>query len=493
MHSLSHKNCAPIAQTCADVSPTLELGDIVRTEIGGCTMNVRACTILIADDDKYVRDDLKDLLQSDGHTLLFAATAKETLDRIQESIPDLVLLDLKFPDCDDLRILQRIKRDLPQTEVIMLTSQTEDLTQVVAAIKSGAFDYVGKPFEPEELRNRVYRALELRSLSKSQDRLLKEIEVLGSLDALVGNSSLMLLVRETITRFADLDGCVLVNGESGTGKELVARSLHYCSRRRSRPFVTVNCASIPATLVESVLFGHRKGAFTGAVENSRGKFDVVEDGTLFLDEIGDMPLEQQAALLRVLEYRTFTPIGEFKERQCKARFVFATNKDLRQLVKDGLFREDLYYRIKVASVAMPALQHRTEDIPALVGYYANKLSAEMGRNVIKVREDVMALFKRYDWPGNVRELKHVLEGAIMLLPVTRDEIALQDLPSDILASSRKENGASLTSSECREKEELILALKQCLGNQTQVAKMLGVHRNTIRSRIRYYGLAGSEF
>jgi two-component system, NtrC family, response regulator AtoC len=261
------------------------------------------------------------------------------------------------------------------------------------------------------------------------------------------------------------------------------------SRRRSHPFVVVNCASIPEALVESVLFGHRRGAFTGAVESAKGKFEIAGEGTVFLDEIGDMPLSQQAALLRVLEYRSFTPVGEVAERACKARFLLATNRDLRECVREGTFREDLYYRINVAAITLPALKSRNEDIPMLVDHFRARLCAEMGRAPVSVAPEVVDLFERYDWPGNVRELKNVLEGAIMLIGSRQSEITLRDLSVELLASRIVTGDTNTTESEMREKEDLIRALRQSDGNQTQAARILGVHRNTIRSKIRYFGIS----
>jgi len=453
-------------------------------------MTAPQCTVLVADDDRYVRDDLSELLSED-YQLLFASTAAETWQQISRKQPDLVLLDIKFPDNQDLSLLQRIRSEAPGVDVIMLSSQTADLTLIVEAIKLGAYDYIGKPFTPEELLNRVQRALELRKTRRSQDRLLREMEERSGIDRLIGTSDAMNQLRQNIRRLASVDGCVLFQGESGTGKELGARALHYLSRRRAAPFVVVNCSSVPEHLVESVFFGHRRGAFTGAVDNSRGRFEAAEDGTIFLDEIGDMPLSQQSSLLRVLEYRRFTPVGESREKECRARFILATNRDLRERVRDGSFREDLFFRIRVATVQMPPLRMHLEDVRELVSCFLLKLSAEMGRKPVQPTPEVLALFERYDWPGNVRELKNVLEGALMLSEHDRDELRLQDLPAELLAA-RVEGGQGTGRSqqERQEREDLLRALQQSDWNQTRAAKLLGVHRNTVRARIRYFGLTG---
>jgi DNA-binding NtrC family response regulator len=452
-------------------------------------MHSKPTTILIADDDKYIRDDLADLLKSESATLLFAATARDTWEKVSAEKPDLVLLDIKFPDSNDLGLLEKIKAAYPKIAVIILTSQSENVPQIVSSIQIGAFDYVPKPFVGEELRNRIHKALALQKLAHSQEYLLKELEQRAGLDQFIGKSPAIQRVVENVRKLAPTDGCVLIQGETGTGKELVARALHYLSERRSSPFVVVNCGAIPEALVESVLFGHRKGAFTGAVESAKGKFEAAEDGTIFLDEIGDMPLAHQTSLLRVLEYRRFTPVGETKERECRARFVLATHRDLRERVKEGAFREDLFFRINVASVALPSLRSRPEDVPLLVEHYVKRLCAEMGRPNVQIDADVIDLLGKYDWPGNVRELKNVLEGALMFSAPQQQRLTLQDLPLELLASRGNEGASRLSERERNEKKEILKALQQSNGSQTQAAKLLGLHRNTIRSKIRYYGLS----
>jgi two-component system response regulator HydG/two-component system response regulator AtoC len=268
--------------------------------------------------------------------------------------------------------------------------------------------------------------------------------------------------------------------------------LHYLSKRAGNPFVIVNCSSIPEALVESILFGHKRGAFTGAVDSVKGRFEVAEEGTVFLDEIGDMPVSQQSSLLRVLEYRRFTPVGDNRERECRARFVLATNRDLREGVREGTFREDLFYRVNVATVQMPPLRARPEDIPALVDHYHRRISAEMGRVPGAVHPEVIRLFQQYDWPGNVRELKNVIEAALMLRDRKEVEITPRDLPPELLAvrAEGSPTGPALSPQERQEKQELIRALQQCQWNQTKAAQVLGCHRNTVRARLRYFGLSG---
>jgi DNA-binding NtrC family response regulator len=451
-------------------------------------------TILIADDEEYIRDDLTHVLGNSGYRLVTASTAAQTLQCVLDEQPDLVLLDLKFPDCDDLSLLKRIKDQAKNTEVIIVSSQSGNLSLVVQAIKNGAFDYIAKPFVPEELINRVEKALSLQALKRSQTYFINQLQEREGLDKLIGQSAAMNQVRDTIQKFADSDLCVLIRGETGTGKELAARALHCQGRRSSQPFVAINCASIPETLVESVFFGHKRGAFTGAVESVKGKFEAAGNGTIFLDEIGDMPLLQQTSLLRVLEYRKYSPVGSNEEKECRARFILATNRDLKESIRKGLFREDLYYRINVASISLPPLRSRLEDVECLTDYYCKRFAAEIGRNEIKVAPDVLTLFKQYDWPGNVRELRHVIEGSIMLADPEQNDLSFKELPPEILAlrTDSKTTDPQLSAKQRDEKTKLIRALQESGGNQTQAAKLLGCHRNSVRAWVRFFGITDSN-
>ena len=486
LHSALH-NRSGDAQSCAGERATL-YSSATHTTAERRPMHKLSCTILIADDDANIRGDLEDLLKDSGARLLMAETAEQTKRVVDEERPAIVLLDIKFPDCNDLTVLKYIKKAHPRIEVLIISSQTTDVAMIVDAIKSGANDYVPKPFIPEELFNRIEKAKRIAELVSEQEELVKRLLEESGVNRLVGNSPAMQQVRESIQKFQDWDGSVVILGESGTGKELVARALHIQSRRRAKPFIAINCAAVPEALMESIFFGHRRGSFTGAIETSVGKFESAGEGTIFLDEIGDMPLPQQASLLRVLEYRRFTPLGETKERECRARFVFATNRNLIECVRAGSFREDLFYRINVARVNLPPLRSRLEDLTELSTYYCAKIAGELGKPAFRVSDEVLGIFRNYDWPGNVRELRNILESSAIGLDRNVSEISAADLPADLQSTDL----AVATPEVRHEREELIRALQRSGGNQTHAARILKVHRNTIRARMRQYGLDGLQ-
>ena len=448
---------------------------------GACEMTSGDFNVLVADDDQCIRDDIAEILKDLPYTLHFAATAEATWTAALKIRPDLVLLDIKFPDCRDLSLLKRIKKDLRDIPVIIVSSQA-DTKDVVEAIRMGAYDYVVKPFKSLELRNRIENALSLKTARKNEEFLIQEISRQSGIENLIGDSESMKHARELIRKFADKDGCVLIQGESGTGKELAARALHNLSKRRNQPFVPINCASIPETLVESLLFGHKKGIFTGAHDSAVGLFEAARDGTIFLDEIGDMPLPQQASLLRVIEYRRFTPLGEATERVCRARFVFATNRDLQNRCETGKFREDLYYRIRVASIVMPPLRARRDDIDGLSEHYSRKLCAEMARPTVTLSKDALELLRKYTWPGNVRELRNVLESTIMQVDDCTTILGVNDFPSELQAIDEKNLDSEA------ERLALLNALKTTGGSINDTANLLKWHRNTVSRKMRAYGL-----
>jgi DNA-binding NtrC family response regulator len=442
-------------------------------------------SILLADDDEYVLEILTEVAKDLCGEISLARSAKEAIDHTIRKAPDVVVLDICFPDCQDLSLLNLIKKESPSTEVIVL-SAVKSVPLVVESIKLGAFDFVQKPFIREELQNRISKALTLQQLRKSQDCLIKQIE--EDHGTLIGQSQAVRDARRMIAKLSNSESTVLIQGESGTGKELAARALHMLSPRRSSPFVVLNSASIPQSLTESVLFGHRRGAFTGATETMKGSFETVGDGTLFLDEIGDMPTAQQTSLLRVLEDRRFRPVGETAEKECRGRFVTATNRDLRRRVEQNMFREDLFYRLSVATIFMAPLRDRLEDIPLLVAYLCQCLTSRMGRPPMAVDPAVLKLFEKYSWPGNVRELKNVLETAIILCEPRQEMITLTDISPHIGPHEKGPRNRPLSKLDNNQRDEIIRTLHQCNGNQLQCAKLLGMHRNTLRNKIRALGI-----
>jgi two-component system nitrogen regulation response regulator NtrX len=454
-------------------------------------MSISPRTVLIADDDQHVVDTLKDAVSGLADNILSANSAAQTWRSVVQDRPELVLLDLKFPDSSDVNLLQRIREEVPDAEVIII-SATRDATTIVESIKSGAFDFISKPFIRAELRNRVQRALELQELRDSRERLLHELEEHSGFGLLIGESGMMRKIRQTLRQLADSDTTVLLTGESGTGKELAARALHHMSRRRNKPFVIENMAAVPENLAESVFFGHRRGAFTGAQDSTKGFFEQAGSGTLFLDEIGEMPLMQQRGLLRVMEYRRFKPVGDTRELQCNARFVLASNKDLFELVRNGQFREDLYYRVSVTTVNMPPLRAHREDIPLIAQDLCMRLCRNMGRRTVHMAPDAIALLQDHTWPGNVRELRNVLETAVMLADTHQENITAKDLPGAFRTPDAASAQGQMTVLERQEMAEIRRVLQIYDGNQSKAAQVLGMHRNTLRKRLQNAGLRSSH-
>ena len=450
----------------------------------------RMPTILIADDDANIRESLARMLMKQGYKLMFAETAAETRQQIAEHQPELVLLDLMFPDCNDLSLLRHLKTTAPELSIIMISANTEDLRPVVEAIHAGADDWIPKPFERQNLIVRVEKVLRDHAGKQAQQFYLKERQEAAGLNRLVGESAPMEHVRSTIQNLAGNDCCVLIQGESGTGKELAARALHNLSDRKSQPFIAINCASIPEQLAESELFGHEKGAFTGADKVRKGIFEEAADGTVFLDEIGEMPMAQQAKLLRVLETKKYTRVGGHDEQNCNARIVAATNAELQDAIKAKKFRLDLFHRINVGKISMPALRDHPEDIPAIVEQCLLGLTAKMGRQKTTVHTAVMKLFMEYDWPGNVRELQNALEGILACCGKGQTEIAVRDLPVELqgLGVGDGASDTDLSELDRQEKRSILKALQQTGGNQTQAAKLIGMSRNTMTRRVKYYGI-----
>ena len=443
--------------------------------------------VLIADDDRAICDMLQEIVEGMGHETSLAHSAADALLTAEKSQPDLVLLDLRFPDCADLSTLEGILSKSPSTDVIMVTAETDDLGIVREATRLGAFDYVPKPIREDDIRIRVTRVSERRSLVKSHARAMTELVKGRQIGDIIGESpAIQNLVRQ-IRDIAVYDTPVVITGETGTGKELLARALHYDGPRQKAPFVSINCAALPRELTESELFGHEKGAFTGAQASRKGAFEEAGDGTIFLDEIGDMNLQAQAALLHVLECGEYRSVGG-RKKKARARVVMATNQDIEALVRDSRFRKDLYYRANRVRLRAPPLRERKEDIPALADHFLHLIEAKVGKGVREIAGRALGALQQYRWPGNVRELRNEIERAHIR---ARDGcIRLGDLSPETLAArlASEDQDGEVDPQSLDDIQKLVDALRAAGGNVTQAAKMLDVHRNTVHRWLRKYDL-----
>lgn len=447
-------------------------------------------TILLVDDEPNLRDVLAVGLNDLGYRTLAAGSGRDALDILQREDIDLVLTDLRMPGIGGRELLQEIKRTRPALPVILMTaySTVKDAVQV---IKEGAFDYIGKPFEMDELTATIGNALRLYDVLRDNARLRAALEERHSFDTLIGNSPAFRAVIKAITEVCESRANVLLTGESGTGKEMVAQAIHYNSPRRDAPFIALNCAAIPEGLLESELFGHVKGAFTGAISSRAGRFAQADRGTLFLDEIGDMPLPVQAKILRVLQERAFEPVGGTQTRTVDVRIIAATNKNVGEAIKEGRFREDLFYRLNVFPISLPALRERTEDIPLLANHFAQEVATGMGRRFSGFTPAAIQAMQAYAWPGNIRELQNCVERAII---VSRNErIDVPDLPRDLFErpSDLKPQGLPAKLDEELERIErgyLVEALRQAEGVQVKAAEMLGISERSFWHRMKKYAI-----
>lgn len=445
--------------------------------------------ILLVDDDPSLCRVTQFQLTQAGYEVVTANRGDEGLRKFKEECPDLVITDLKMPGLDGVELLTEVKRIAPQSLVIVITAHGS-IETAITAMKRGAHDYLRKPFEKDELLVVVEKALNYQGLVESNLHLQEELLQRYRFDNIVGASAAMEKVFNIIRRVSQTDSTVMLQGESGTGKELIARAIHYSSPRQKKPFVAVNCPAIPEHLMESELFGHVKGSFTGALTDRAGKFETANGGTIFLDEIADMRLDLQSKLLRVLQEQEIDKVGGKGPVKIDVRVVAATNKDLKQCVDDGKFREDLYYRLSVVPIRLPALRERKEDIPLLVQHFLRDLGAPQ----IKVDPEVYRALQAYSFPGNVRELHNVVEQTYVLRQ-REDRLTLDDLP-DLIRSVNGTLGDGKLRLEIPpeginleevEKELIGLALKKAEGNQNKAAQLLGITRQTLIYRMEKYG------
>ncbi len=446
--------------------------------------------ILVVDDDASLRRILEYNLAEEGHSVATAKSAEDALRVLERTSFDLVLTDIKMSGMDGMDLLRRVKDEAPDTQVIVITA-FGTIEMAVEAMKAGAFEYITKPFNRDELKLAARKALRVKNLETENVRLKREVTRKYGFENIVGDSPPMQRVFRLVEKVADTDAPILITGESGTGKELVARAIHYRSRRFERPFLAVNCAAIPRELLESELFGHVKGSFTGAVRDRPGKFEEAKGGTLFLDEIGELPVELQAKILRALQEMEVTPVGSNAAVRVSARIVTATNRDLEEEIGEGRFREDLYYRLAVVPVHMPSLRERPEDVPLLVAHFLKSLAPG---EPVTVTPKALEALKAYTWKGNVRELENTIERLLILRE--SDCIDLTDLPEKIRhpATEAGKGGFQFTlppegiGLEEAEKALIEEALRRTGWNQSRAAQLLRVPRHILLYRMEKFGI-----
>ncbi len=452
--------------------------------------------ILVVDDERSMREFVSILLKKQGYDVDLADSGENAFAKIDDEDYDLILTDLKMPGASGLDVLAYTKKRDPSVQVILMTAYATSDT-AVEAMKRGARDYVTKPFKVEELLVQVDKALEIRELERENFYLKQELAGRNRLDRLVGKSGAMKQVYDMVLRVAPTRTTVLITGESGTGKELVARAIHTNSDRDKHPFVPVNCGAIPEALIESELFGHVRGAFTGAVGDKKGLFTTAGGGTLFLDEIGELPMPMQVKLLRVLQERVLKPVGSVREIEVDIRVVAATNKDLKAMVSAGEFRDDLYYRLNVIQITLPALRERREDLPLLVQHFLEKYASDMRKDILGVERSAMDVLLSYPYDGNVRELENIIERAVTL--ETAEMITVDSLPyhmqkgGDLVQWANDlaipEDGLELDAIvENLERNLITKALRRTKGVRKEAAKLLGITFRSMRYRLDKYGI-----
>jgi len=438
-------------------------------------------SVLIIDDDKLIRKSLASHFRKKGFQVFSAQDGGVGIKLFKENLPDLVLLDIRLPDVNGLEVLKKIKKQNPQACIIIMTAY-DDMKTTVEAVKSGAFEYLVKPLDYVELDLVIDKVYKVKNLEDKMSYLVGEKQKEYTIDNIIGSTSEMREVYKLIGSVANTRANILIQGESGTGKELVAKAIHYNSIYGDEPFIVINCSALSDTLLESELFGHVKGAFTDAVHETKGKFEVAGKGTLFLDEIGDVSLNLQSKLLRVIENRDFMKVGGEKLLKTEARVIAATNHELKNLVKQGKFREDLYYRLKVVEIHLPPLRERKEDIPELVAYLLEKINRELRKNVKKVPPDVMDYLVDFPWKGNVRELENALTRAVIL--AKGDVLLKENLPQE--KKEKEIIPKKLVSLNEVEKEYIQHVLKKVKGNKSKASRILQISRPTLDKKISDY-------
>jgi len=435
--------------------------------------------LLIVDDEFIVRDSLGKWFGEEGYSVSVAGSAREALAQMAQRPFDLALLDIKMPGTDGVELQSRMREINPEMAVIMMTGYAS-VDTAVAALKNGAYDYVSKPFDPEDIAHTVRNALAHKRAEQENVRLRETVAAVARPQEIVGRSAAIRRVLEAVETVGPSEATALITGESGTGKELVARAIHAASPRRCNPLVVIHCGALTETLLESELFGHEKGAFTGAQYRRKGSFEVADGGSVFLDEIGDISLKMQTDLLRVLQEREITRVGGSHPIHVDFRCIAATNKDLETLIEEGKYRCDLFYRLNVFPIHLPPLRERKEDIPLLADYFVRKFSTSMNKRIVRVSPQAMSLLRQCEWRGNVRELENAVERAMVV--AQEPELREQDFSLRIPAS--KQAPRSL---EDAERLHILSVLEECGGNQTRAAEILEIDRVTLHNKLKKYG------
>ena len=448
-------------------------------------------TILIIDDEEVIRKALEKHLKHQGYQVLLAADGEKGLQMTKEEEVDAVMVDLKMPNISGMEVVKKIQETNPDIICVVMTA-FGTIPSAIEAIKSGAYHYLTKPFELEEIKEILNKALEFRRLKRENVQLKKQLKAKYKFDSIVGESEAIMNIFRLVEKVANTDSTVLITGESGTGKELVARAIHYNSQRSDHSLITVNCSAIPENLLESELFGHVKGAFTGAIATKLGRFELAHRGTIFLDEIGDMSQNLQVKLLRVLQERRFEPVGSTRSKEVDVRIITATNRNLEKMIAEGHFREDLYYRLHVIPINIPPLRERTSDISLLIDHFVKVANKNNEKKVSGFSREALRICEQYDWPGNVRELENLVERLIVLnetgtvtashLPSFLNEKKTEELYGPITIPDR---GISFKAAISNFESELILkALKKTHGNKNKAALLLHLNRTTLVEKIK---------
>jgi len=446
-------------------------------------MNTKDIGILVVDDEFSVRDSLYNWFKTEGYRVDTAENATEALKKLQENNWDIVLLDIKMPGMDGMELQKHIKR-IDSSIIIIIITAYATVDTAVEAMKEGAFDYLSKPIDPDKLSILVRNAVNQKRLLAENIQLRQKVEELSLQDEIIGESPQIKKIMEMVETVAQTDATVLIRGESGTGKELIAQAIHIKSKRRYFPIISINCGGLSEGLLESELFGHEKGAFTGAQYKRKGKLEMANGGTIFFDEVGNIPLKMQMDLLRVIETKQFTPLGSNKVINVDFRVIAATNTDLEKAVAEKRFREDFYYRLNVFSIEIPPLRERVQDIPLLANYFLKKYARSMNKNVTEISPEAIKILMQYEWPGNIRELRNTIERALVLVgKKTRIE------PEDInLPRTSKPEYLEITSLEDLEKAHIQRILEQTNWNISRSADILKIDRVTLYNKIKKYNL-----